>query len=134
MQRPSRPRQTANLSDLLHQQLTSYALAAGAAGVSVLALTQPSEARIVYTPAEKVLAGSGSIALDLNQDGVKDFRLFQTFTHTSGNYQHSTLNVYAAQNTRNRIFGTTLRRPPKSAGRSPRLSATSSGGVISMGR
>jgi hypothetical protein len=106
MQRSPRPRQTANLSDSLHQQLTSYALAAGAAGVSVLALTQPSEARIVYTPTHKVLVGRGSIVLDLNHDGIKDFRLFQTFTHTISNYQHSTLNVYAAKNTRNRIFGT----------------------------
>jgi hypothetical protein len=49
------PRKTANLSESIHQQLSMYALAAGAAGVGMLALAQSSEAKIVYTPAHKQL-------------------------------------------------------------------------------
>jgi hypothetical protein len=48
-------RSTATLTDSAHHNLRMYALAAGAAGVSVLALTQPSEAKIVYTSAHKKL-------------------------------------------------------------------------------
>ena len=36
MNRPSRPRKTANLSESIHQQLNRYAFAATAAGVGVL--------------------------------------------------------------------------------------------------
>jgi len=35
----------------LEHRLSGYALAASAAGVGVVALAQPTEARIVYTPA-----------------------------------------------------------------------------------
>jgi hypothetical protein len=49
MKRSSGPRKTANFSRSIHQQLNMYALAAGAAGVGVLALAQPAEAKIVYT-------------------------------------------------------------------------------------
>jgi hypothetical protein len=51
-----------------------YALAASAAGVSVLALAQPSEAKIVYTTVH-VIIGHGGVSdykLDLNHDGVTD--------------------------------------------------------------
>jgi hypothetical protein len=73
MQRSSQPRHTAYLSDSLHQQLTSYALAAGAAGVSVLALAQPTEAKIKYTPTHVVIGGNQNYNLDLNRDGIADF-------------------------------------------------------------
>jgi hypothetical protein len=56
MQRSLRPQKTAfNLSDSLHHQLSTYALAATAAGVGVLALAQPVEAKIIYTPAHNTL-------------------------------------------------------------------------------
>jgi hypothetical protein len=71
----SRP--TANLSDSLHQQLNKYALAAGAAGVSLLALAQPSDAKVVYTPANVVLNARSAFLLDLNHDGVPDFYFVQ---------------------------------------------------------
>ena len=58
----------------LHQHLHTYALAASAAGVSMLALTQPGEAEIVYTPANVDIGPySGTYALDLNGDGTTDF-------------------------------------------------------------
>jgi hypothetical protein len=71
----------------------------------MLALSPPAEGKIVYTATHKVLIGRGSIGLDLNHDALKDFMLAQTFTHTSGGYQHSTLNVYPFKNTKNLIAG-----------------------------
>ena len=74
MNRPSRRRTTAHLSDSTHQQLNMYAVAAGAAGVGMLALAQPSEAKIVYTPANVQIGGNvGKLNLDLNNDGITDF-------------------------------------------------------------
>jgi hypothetical protein len=65
----------ARVSDLAgpsHQRHNTYALAASAAGVGLLALT-PAEAKVVYTP---VHIGLGSvIRLDLNHDGTYDFYL-----------------------------------------------------------
>jgi len=50
MNRTSRcSRVPANLSQSVQRQLNMYALAAGAAGVGALALTQSAEAKIVYT-------------------------------------------------------------------------------------
>jgi hypothetical protein len=46
VRRSSGSRRTANLSDSVHQRLNVYALAASAAGVSVLAFAQPSDAKI----------------------------------------------------------------------------------------
>jgi hypothetical protein len=46
MRRSSGPRKTTNLSESTHQQINMYAIAAGAAGVCVLGLAQPSEAKI----------------------------------------------------------------------------------------
>ncbi len=44
------PRKTAHLSDLVQQHLNMCTLAASAAGVSLLALAQLAQAKIVYTP------------------------------------------------------------------------------------
>jgi hypothetical protein len=49
MTRSPRPRKPSALSWSTHQRLNSYALAASAAGVSVLALARASEAKVVYT-------------------------------------------------------------------------------------
>jgi hypothetical protein len=75
MKHTSESRKTANLSESLHQQLNMYALAASAAGVSVLALAQPAEAKIVYTNAHVTLQNPASFAPDLNHDGIIDFYL-----------------------------------------------------------
>jgi len=60
------PRPRTNLTDSLQRQLNMYALAAGAAGVGVLALTQGAEAKIVYTPANISLGFDQVTPLDLN--------------------------------------------------------------------
>ncbi len=67
----------ANLSDWGHQQLDMYALAASAAGVGMLVLAQPAQATIVYTPTHKVIGLNGSYNLDLNRDGITDFRIYE---------------------------------------------------------
>jgi hypothetical protein len=78
MRRSSGPRKTANLSRSVNQQLNMYALAAGAAGMSVLAWTQPAEAKIVYTPTHHVVGKNGRYKLDLNNDKMADFILVNT--------------------------------------------------------
>ncbi len=67
-------RKPSALTDSLHQRLNSYALAASAAGVSLLALAQPAQAKIVYTPAHKRLPINNDFFLDLNHDGTNDLR------------------------------------------------------------
>lgn len=52
------------------------ALAATAAGVGALAIAQPAQAEIVYTPAHKKLHLNHNFFLDLNHDGVNDFKFF----------------------------------------------------------
>ncbi len=70
-----RPRTPSTLSESLHQRLNSYALAASAAGVGVLALAQPAEGKIIYTKAHVVIrsASRDQYILDVNHDGVADF-------------------------------------------------------------
>jgi hypothetical protein len=51
MKTSQRPSKQVHVRDSLHQHLHVYALAASAAGVSMLALAQPGEAEIIYTPA-----------------------------------------------------------------------------------
>jgi hypothetical protein len=74
-----------------------YALAASAAGVGVLALAQPAEAKIVYTKAHRVFSTSKEFFIDLNHDGIHDFgftwSVFGTEHHTS-----SVLRIDARQN------------------------------------
>jgi hypothetical protein len=69
-----RPRTPINLSDSLHQRLNSYALAASAAGVTLLALAPPAEAKIVYTPAHARIGLNKQYNLDL--DGMPAYFLW----------------------------------------------------------
>jgi hypothetical protein len=92
----------------MQRHLNAYALVASAAGIGALALAQPAEAKIVYTPAHKVLLscfqnGVPCFRLDLNHDGVIDFR-FVLMQNSSG----STLTVRPAMGEdENQIWGTT---------------------------
>jgi hypothetical protein len=78
------PRNTVILSDSVQRRLNSYALAAGAAGVGVLALAQTAQARIIYTAAHKQLPINKTFYLDLNHDRVNDFNFFLGFSHRTG--------------------------------------------------
>jgi hypothetical protein len=76
MKRSSGPRTASNLSESIHQQLNMYAIVAGAAGVGMLALAQPAEARIVYTPANiQIPQNFLPVPIDLNHDGMADFSM-----------------------------------------------------------
>lgn len=96
---PSKP---ANLRDSLHQHLHMYALAASAAGVSVLALVQPGEAEIIYTPAQVTIGPNQHYNLDLNNDGIVDFTIKNhTWNTTSGWYG----NLFLRQPAGNAVAG-----------------------------
>jgi hypothetical protein len=64
-------------SPALQRQLNHYALAASAAGVSVLALVYPADAKVVFTPVHQVIGHNGVYNLDLNNDGTVDFLIQQ---------------------------------------------------------
>lgn len=72
---PRQPSAPHNLSESTHQRLSSYALAASAAGVGMLALTLPAEAKIIYTSTHHVIKKGVSYKLDLNHDGKIEFTL-----------------------------------------------------------
>jgi hypothetical protein len=70
-----RSRKTFKISDSLNGKLTTYAQVAAAAGASVLALAGASEAEVVYTKTQQVTHTGFPLYLDLNHDGIKDFKL-----------------------------------------------------------
>ncbi len=70
-----RPSKTANLSESIRRHLDMYALAASAAGVGMIALAQPAEGKIVFTPANVPIVGT--VNIDLNHDGLADFAIKQ---------------------------------------------------------
>ena len=73
-------RRASALPESLHHQLNMYALAAGAAGVGVLALAQPADAKVVYRKTHLVIAGAESYNLYLNHDKITDFSVVNSFT------------------------------------------------------
>lgn len=73
----------ATLSESFHHNLSLYALAASAAGVQVLALAQPSEAEVIYTPAHAFIGKEGRFSFDLNHDGVDDFSIVNRYAKGS---------------------------------------------------
>ena len=66
------PRAAVNLPKQIGKQVNLYALAAGAAGVGIMALAEPAEAEIVYTPTHVNIAPNRIVGLDLNHDGSVD--------------------------------------------------------------
>jgi hypothetical protein len=66
---------TTTLTHRLDRKLLGYSAAASAAGAGLLALAQPLEAEIVYTPANQTISVNQSFSLDLNNDGTPDFIL-----------------------------------------------------------
>jgi hypothetical protein len=66
-------RTATRFSAKVDKDLLAYAAAASAASVSLLALAQPAEAKIIYTPVHKSIGSS--TPLDLNHDGIVDFKL-----------------------------------------------------------
>ena len=60
------------LSESVHKQLNMYALAATAAGVGALALTQTADAKVVYTPVHHVIGRSERYKVSLNNGEIGD--------------------------------------------------------------
>jgi hypothetical protein len=88
-----RPRRsTSHLAASLDKSLTAYAAAAAAAGVNLLALASPAEAKIVYTHAHKSILFNGPpVLLDLNHDGVTDFSFMNITTESVDSHPRSLL-------------------------------------------
>lgn len=64
-----------SLPDSIDNRTKAYCGAALAAGVSILALTAPSEASVVVTKTHQTIPLNGRISIDLNKDGVTDFNV-----------------------------------------------------------
>ena len=79
MQRP-RSHSESPLPPQLEERMKWYALAA--AGVGILAAGQPAEAEIVYTPTNQQIAPNTTLKIDLNNDGIADFGVKDTLSHT----------------------------------------------------
>ena len=72
MKRPQT--QAAEFSSAVLHTLNLYALAATAAGVSMLVLAPNAEGKVIYTPTHVEIPCCG-YSLDLNNDGINDFNL-----------------------------------------------------------
>ena len=86
------------LSQSVQQCLNKYAIAASAAGVSLLTFAQYCEAKVVYTAKHHVIGHLGSYGLDLNNDGIVDVTIFENSHATSEGGQIARLNAAAASN------------------------------------
>jgi hypothetical protein len=80
---PISSKETGAASGALFQRVNLYCLAAGAAGVGALALAQPCEAEIVFTPANQMIVNGQTYGLDLNHDGIVDFELIVSGDHAN---------------------------------------------------
>lgn len=67
-------------SETVQRRLGTYAMAASAAGVGLLALAEPAEAQIVYTPAHVLLRMHGVYQLDLTNNGSPELRFINSAT------------------------------------------------------
>jgi len=70
IQTPNR-RTASPINSTLEKKLSAYIAVAGAAGVGMLAVTQPAEAKVVFTATN--VAVTQSTPIDLNNDGIADF-------------------------------------------------------------
>jgi hypothetical protein len=96
-------RKMADLPESIHKQLNMYSLAAGAAGVSLLALAQPSAAKVVYRPTLVNIPPNTSYKLSLGLGAVPiltigNFRSF--FGSSSRYYVHCIAKLTATANQR----------------------------------
>jgi hypothetical protein len=82
------------LPENFNRHLSAYCVAAATAGVGMLALVQPSEAKVVIT--NKTIPIQGNLSLDLNNDGVPDFD-FSFFKTQAHYFQEAALGVFPSQ-------------------------------------
>ncbi len=86
------------LHPTLEHRLSMYALAAGAAGVGILALADAAEAKIIYRPTHVVIANNEAYHLDLNHDHITDFTLWNSFSSYFKGYEMRILGVPSYKN------------------------------------
>ncbi|MFZ0418262.1 MAG: hypothetical protein WAM04_09145 [Candidatus Sulfotelmatobacter sp.] len=67
-----RARKSGRLSKALRADLSQYALAAAAAGMGILAASNPAQAQIVFTPANQEIGPNQKLFIDFNHDGLTD--------------------------------------------------------------
>jgi hypothetical protein len=73
----SSSRQRSRLNNILDKGLLTYMATASAAGVSMLAMTQSAEAKVVYTATNRSIVSDSR--LDLNNDGIPDYAFHGPF-------------------------------------------------------
>jgi len=114
------------LPQSLDGQLKLYAIAAGAAGVGLLALTQPVEAEVIYTPAHAYIPSRYyPTYIDINGDGIPDFR-FSNFAESFSHAASDNLNVEA-------LTGGIIAISPGSASALPKGAVIGSSGQFGRG-
>lgn len=72
------------IGEKLDKKLKAYSVAAGAAGVGLLALAQPAQAEIVYTPAHIRFMTTASRSIDMTHNGINEFRFVDAADLGSG--------------------------------------------------
>lgn len=89
-------RHVAKLQTRIDKTLIAYAAAAGA---SILALSQPISAEIVFTPAHQEVPPNVTIDIDLNHDGIIDFTIENKAITSAkpGSFDEDLLILFAAQ-------------------------------------
>jgi hypothetical protein len=123
-------RAAVRLAPELEKRLSSYASAALAASVSLMAITKSAEAKIVYTPADvPIPVNGGPVLLDLNHDGIADFIFSNLFFPpiSDGFPSGGTLLVSGSGKMRNQVWG---RGFGTSRGRNRFASALDSGFLV----
>lgn len=100
------PRTPSKLSDSVHYRVNQYALAAGAAGMGALALSQSADAKVVYTPAHHLIDRGSHFALDLNHDGIPDFNINHRSGCTTDAFCQTALYAVGVPYTGNYVAGT----------------------------
>lgn len=98
------PRIAARLTTKLDKTLLAYANAATAAGVGILTLTFPAQAKIVYTHAHQELPLNKTFFLDLNHDGIADFGFNNSKGTSSFGGGWGVLTIFPAKSA-NKIWG-----------------------------
>lgn len=81
---PSKDNLPCDLSQSVQRRLGMYALAASAAQVGLLSLSTPSEAKIIYTRVNINIAEDSSYNLELANNGVTNFTIYNTSGIASG--------------------------------------------------
>jgi hypothetical protein len=117
MRRPvQRPEEARKLSMPCQQQLNCYAVAAVAAGVSVMALAGQSEGKVVYTLTHRVISDGSSFKLDLNADGTTDLTIQNKhYTHCTTDFcstwQSLVANMAGGNQVVYNVFGAVAMKP-----------------------